>query len=131
METKVIAIKFFSYCSLLIAIIALIGNILSIYIFSRKKFKSTIFSSYFRYDILINLFYFFIPIDYFLEVSWNIKINLISYLICKLFRYYENLVTPISHYILAFISIDRYLTIVYPKKFLFKNKLSFHLSCCI
>ena len=63
-------------------------------------------------------------------MSWNIEIKLISDLACKLYRYYENLITPISHYILAFISIDRYLTIVYPKKYLFKNKISFHLRCC-
>ena len=131
MEAKEISVKFLRFCSLLVATIILIGNILCFYIFSRKKFKSTIFSSYFRYDLLINLFYLFLPIDYFLELSRNVETKLISDLACKMYRYYEDVVTPISHYILAAISIDRYLTIVYPKKYAFKNKVSFHLKCCI
>ena len=131
MGTKIIPNKLIAYCSLLIAIIALIGNILSFYIFSRKKFKNTIFSSHFWYDILINLFYLFLPIDFYLGLSWDIEINMISDLVCKLYYYYEDVVTPISHFILAFISIDRYLTIAHPKKYAFKNKISFHLKCCI
>ena len=131
MNFKYITLQVISYLRLLLILITLIGNVLSFYVFSRKKFKNTIFSSYFRYDIIINLFYLLNTIEYYLGLSWNIEIKLISDFVCKLYRYYENLVTPISHYILAFISIDRYLTIVYPKKYAFKNKLSFHLSCCI
>ena len=131
MNFKYSTLQIISYLRLLLILINLTGNVLNFYIFSRKKFENTIFSSYFRYDIIITLFYLLNNIDSYIVLTWNIEIKLISDLACKLYRYYENFVTPISHYILAFISIDRYLTIVYPKKFLFKNKISFHLKCCI
>jgi hypothetical protein len=50
---------------------------------------------------------------------------------CKFFRYYENSVTPMAHYVLAFVSIERFLTIVYPNQFRFKNKIKFQITLCL
>ena len=41
------------------------------------------------------------------------------------------MLTPIPHVILAFISIDRFLKIVHPRKFLLRNKTSFKYCFCL
>ena len=132
MDIKQFTLKLTAYGSLLIAIIAFIGNILSFYIFSRKKFKKTIFSFYFRVEIVFNFLYLLMPINNYLEKEWNIHFKTISNLTCKLRYYYGDLTTPISNFILAIVSIDRYLTIVYPKSFFsFRKNLSFKISSCL
>jgi hypothetical protein len=130
MEAKIFALKFLANCSLTVAIISLIANILSFYIFSRKKFKNTIFSFYFRVSILFYSLYLIILIDFYVSREWNIDFRIHSNWTCKLRYYYANVMTPIPHYIMAFVSIDRFLTIVHPTKFLFRNKISFKLGFC-
>ena len=131
MGAKIIAIKLIAYCSLLIAIIALIGNILSFYILMRKNFINTMFSFYFRVSIIFSILYLAILVDFYLEREWNIDFKTISSLTCKLRYYYADVLTPIPHVILAFISIDRFLKIVHPRKFLLRNKTSFKYCFCL
>ena len=114
-----------------ITLIGLITNSISFYIFSRKRFQNTIFSTYFRFLLLFQTLNLILPINKMLEWNFLIYLNRISKFFC-IFRYfyafynYSN-----ASWILVVISFDRYLSISYPTKFLIRKKQSFQLFICL
>ena len=120
-----------SILSIIIVFIALIGNMLSFYLFSKKKFKKTFFSFYFRVEIIFDSLFLLIAVNYSLENLFSIDFKILSNLTCKLYYYFADIVTPIGHWILVLVTIDRYLSIVSPSKFLFRNKKFFRLISCL
>jgi hypothetical protein len=123
-----------------ITLIGLITNSMSLIIFSRKRFRGTIFSTYFRIYLVIEITKLIFPINKMFELNLGMYFHLISDFCCKLRRFFSNCNFAITSSFLVVISIDRYLSIAYPTKFLFRKKGLFQLiisffiigvNCCI
>lgn len=114
-----------------ISAIGLVTNILSFIVFSRKKFKKTVFSIYFRFLIIFDTLALLVPINKFLELNLAIVISHNTTLLCKIRMYYEFVITPISSWILVVISLDRYLGIAYPFGFVMHKKSKFQIRVCL
>ena len=129
-ELKII-IKISYYLYPIIAVFGLIFNSIAFVVFSRKRFKSTVFCIYFRVLIIFDCLSQFLPINQFLEMNLDIYIKVMSNFLCK-FRYYYNYsIFPVSGWILAIVSIDRFLTISFPKKFPIRTKIWFQILVCV
>ena len=125
-------IKIISFLCPVITFIGLITNTFTLAIFSRKKFRKTIFSTYFRFYVAIQTLNLIMPINKFLEWNFDIFFSLFTDFTCKLTFYYSNTNHAIAGWLLMIISFDRYLSIVYPAKlFIFRKKSKIQISICI
>jgi hypothetical protein len=65
------------------------------------------------------------------ELNLNMYFTLISDFTCKLRKFFANSNFAITAWFFVIISLDRYISIAYPRRFLFKKKLSFQIiTCC-
>ena len=112
-------------------ILSFIANILALIVFSRKKFKNTIFSTYFRIESIYSMLTILIKIDYILLINSKYSFQMISNLTCKLYYFVETFIPATSNWILVLISLDRFVSIVLPTKFLFRKQLKFQLVTCL
>ena len=119
-----------TYTYLVISFIGFVSNILLLIIFSRKKFQNTVFSSYFRFITIFNLISMIMPVNKFFEFNLNIYFKDINDSLCKFRMLTFYVLFPIYCWGLVIISIDRYLSIAFPNKFIFKKKLSFQIQVC-
>ena len=114
-----------------LSLLGLITNTLSFYIFSRKSFKNTIFSIYFRFFLIDQILNLLMPINKMFELNFNLYFSRISNFTCKLRYFYGNVNYSISAWLLVLISFDRYLTISHPVKFLVRKRPILQiLACC-
>jgi hypothetical protein len=118
-------ITVYSYSA--IAFIGLLTNSLSFYIFSRKRFKNTIFSSYFRFYLVFQTLNLIFPINKIFEMNHASFFSNISNFTCgfRFFFVYVNF--AIAAWFLVIISFDRYLSICYPTKYLMRKKTIFQI----
>ena len=107
-----------------------IGNLTAMFMFSRKKYKNTIFSSYFRILTLIDVLVLLTRIDYFLKDNGKIALRMVSTFFCKSTMYIIYLTPSISSWIMVLISLDRFVSIVMPAKFLFRKQIKYQLLAC-
>ena len=115
----------------LISTISVIANILSFLTFSRKKFQNTVFSIYFRFSLFFDILSAItIPINKLLEFNFSIYFRDYNDSLCKFRYYFIYVLIPISGWILVIVSIDRFVNMAYPNRFLFKNKQSFQITVC-
>ncbi len=114
-----------------ITIIGLLSNLIAFVIFSRKKFKNTVFATYFRFLALFDTLSLLLPLNKYLELKLNIHIMDMSNLFCKLRIYLTYSIPPMSGYILVLISLDRWISISMPTKFLFRKKIIFQVGVTI
>jgi hypothetical protein len=104
-------------------IIGFYGNVISILIFTNKRFllqPTTMYLIASRILALIILFY--LPIILFPTIWTSNDAS------CKLFGGIMMIITQFQPWIISFYSVDRLISLVYPFKFLFKNKLRFQLA---
>ena len=111
----------------IIVLIGLITNSISFMIFSRKRFQNTIFSTYYRCLIICQTMNLILPINKMFESNLNLFLSRISNFVCKLRFFYPNVNLGSSAWLLVAISFDRYLSISYPTKFMFRKQNSFQL----
>ncbi len=119
------------YLNSFINIAGIFGNIITIIIFSRKKFQNTIFSTYFRILSLFSMLTLFIRIHETLKSNFGFKLIDESLIICKLVKYFSYFLPSINPWMFVTISIDRYLSIAKPTKILSRKKISFQIICSI
>jgi hypothetical protein len=106
-------------------------NGLTFAIYSRERFKNTIFSTYFRYLLFNDSLALLIAIDIFMYDVFNINLSTISHITCKLEEYFIYLVPTISAYISVAISVDRFMSVAYPMDFQLRKKPTFQLLICL
>jgi len=104
------------------------GNIMSFIVFSRKKFKNTIFETYYRWICILDIISFSYPInDYFYyeyeNYNWNI-------FFCDYLDFIMYAFPATAAWVLTIISFDRMINIVFPvyNSFIKKKKFQ-HISC--
>jgi hypothetical protein len=112
--------------------IGIIGNMISFQIFSRRRFNNTIFEIYHRYLIIIETLILQYVLFEFIVFSFKIEINSIfeCNLINAITDYYIYILSAFASWIMACISLDRSIRVIYPQKFSFKNKKLFQFCIC-
>ena len=125
--------KILVYSYPVIVLIGIITNSLSFIIFSRKRFQNTIFSTYFRCFIVFQtLSLIFLPINKMFELNLNIYFDSnVSNFICKLRYFYGYFNIANAAWFLVIISIDRWISISNPTKFMFRKKIRFQMATCL
>ena len=121
----------FVYTYPIISFVGLVTNTLSFVIFSHKKFQNTIFYIYFRFILFFDILCMMIPINKFFESNLNIYIRDMNDSLCKFRYYYIYVVYPISGWGLVIISIDRFVSIAYPSRYLIRKRTIFQILVCL
>ncbi len=80
----------------LVSLIGLVGNIVAFQVFSRKKFANTVFATYFRFLTITDTISLLLPLNKFLELNMNIRVQEISMISCKLKTYLTYVIPTIS-----------------------------------
>ncbi len=94
-----------------ICLLGMIGNMVSFIVFSRKKFKNTLFSIYFRFIIITDSFTLIFTIIDYLKYKHNIDIELKGEAFCKLTLYLIYAVAPLNGWVLVVVAFDRLINI--------------------
>jgi hypothetical protein len=112
---------------LLPQIVGLLFNIPTFIVFSRKKFQNTIFSTYFRYLCISDTITLLFRLEYLFNLkSFDHRSN--SIYSCKILGYFVYLIPSFSIWILVVISIDRFVSIAYPTRFLFRKLKKYQIT---
>jgi hypothetical protein len=131
-ETTHLVKKIVVYCIPVIILLGLIGNLISIIVFTRKKFQNTIFSTYYRFLVFIDsmalLFY---ASDKFMDIGFNLSIRGLNIHLCYFFKMSAYVFPSTSGWTLVIISLDRLISILYPAKLLFRKKKQFQMTVCL
>ena len=131
MDHQIIIIRILYYVYAVVCLIGLIGNMLALIVFSRKKFQNSIFSTYFRILTIFDLLTLLIRVDYFFGKFFNISLRNFTDWSCKLMYFLIYCIPAISSWMLCLISLDRYISIVKHNKFLFRKKTRNQLLACL
>ncbi len=107
-----------------------LGNVVSFLVFSRKKFKKTVFEVYYRVLSLVYIFGNSYAMFDFFSYKFNMNIQTVSLFSCKSNLYLIYLSGPLAAYILAAISVDRMINTVSPTRFLIRKNKKFQISYC-
>ena len=127
MSTLILLRKVIVYTFPVISFIGFITNIISFVIFSRKRFENTIFSTYFRFYLVFEIINPIFPINKMFELNFEMYFGLISDFCCKLRRFFSNFNSSNTPWFLVIISLDRFLSIAYPTRFLLRKKPIFQI----
>ena len=112
----------------LVALIGIIGNVLTIFIFGRKMLKKFSYSFYWKvlaYSDLVVLFHSF---RHWFKFILGVDIDTFSRLSCRFNEYQPYVASSVSLWLLALISLDRLVTVVYPKRFALIKRRSVQLT---
>jgi hypothetical protein len=130
-STKEVIEKAIHYFYLIIVIVGTVANALAFIVFSRKKFKNTVFSTYFRILLIIDTFgLLYLTLSKFLTFEFGIRLRNINAFLCRMTMPITYSIPPISSYITALISFDRWMSIAKPNVFPIRKKKKFQLNAC-
>ncbi len=107
---------------LVIIITGLVGNTFGLIVMRKKRLKMIGPAEMYKYLFVIGLINTLQPFKLYLN-SFGINLATLSDLSCRLFVFYTFTISPIAPMILAYISIERYISIKYMhKRFILRNK---------
>jgi hypothetical protein len=107
-----------------------IGNLLAFIVCSRPKLKNTVFSTYFRFRILIDSLNMFNGLNLFIQNEFNIWIEQNSNELCRLILVIFYMPAT-SGWIDTCISADRFISIKYQNWFITRKKRWFQTAVCV
>lgn len=106
-----------------LGIVGSIASLLTFCVFSRKRFQNLSFSFYAKIMSLSDLFVLVNSMRHWSKLILNFDINSISTILCKFAEYSAYCFSSISVWLLALITFDRFITIIYPTRYgIFKKK---------
>lgn len=106
-----------------IGLLGMIGNILSICVFSSKRLHTASYSFYFRIMAISDIFMLIHLFRHWMKIVLNYDLSVISLLICQLSEYQPHVAGHFSLILQTVILLDRLFTIVYHNRFaIFKRK---------
>ena len=112
----------FEYIRLIIGVIGFIGNVLSIIIFSRRSLSKYSYSFYSRAMAISDVFLAFCCLIDWIGYNFGAHLEALGPFFCKIFEFMAFYFAGFSIHMLTIISIDRMLTIVYHRRFLYTKK---------
>ena len=111
---------------LTIAIIGVLGNILSISVLSRKSLRKYSYSFYIRLMNAFDVYTLLYVLRHWFAFMLDSDLRFVSNLFCKLSEFSVYFTTGCSLFLLTVITIDRFVSIVFPKRFAIFQKRGFH-----
>lgn len=113
----------FQYIQIIIAIPGIIGNILIIFVFLRKRFRKYSYAFYSIVMACSDIVVLITSIRHWSAIILDANIDLVAPFFCTIGEYLPYVAGTISLWLLALISLDRFLTIVYSNRFgIFKKR---------
>ena len=109
----------------ILLVIGLMGNIMGLNVLRLKKLKKIGPMIVLKYLFLVDSIYLLTIITRYMNISFDMGLNVISSLSCKLYRYIGYSLDAISPWLLAYISFDRLLTVKYLNKITLLRKSNF------
>ena len=108
--------------AIVLTIVGIIGNLIVIFVFTRKNFRSIPMFNYYSIAILFETLQILPLLPYNFPNYFLINENKFS---CKFFQYYSYLTAQYTAWIGLVISIDRFISVKFSNKFAFRSKFSF------
>lgn len=112
----------FNYLLLNVILLGLVGNFFVFKIFTFTKLKKCPISIYFRAIAIFDSIMFIESVLYYAGVNFDFKVNDSSEFFCRYKIYFFFATGTISPWIMIVVSIDRFLSIAFPKRFLFMHR---------
>lgn len=114
--------------AIIITVIGFLGNSLIIYLLSQEEFRRvTLFRFYIMSAISDSIYVFFIwPFNF--QNAFGMNKNKFA---CRLYQYLQYLFYHLCSWIVVLTSIDRYVSVLHPRKFTLQNKLKYQLSAIL
>ena len=108
--------------------LGILGNLLSFVVYSRKRFRNTIFNIYFRLYVISDSIVLVQALDLGIMYAREIYVSDYSPFWCYFQGYLFYAACPISAHILVIFAADRYLSVQFPAKFGWRKKNIFQLA---
>ena len=112
----------FEYILLVIGIIGVIGNVFVIIVFSRKPLRKYAYSFYCLIMAISDICFLTYAFKDWTRYIYDVKLELVGTVVCKLLFLLPGYFDDFSAHLLTIISIDRMISIVYPKRFMVIKK---------
>lgn len=107
----------FHYLQIVISIIGIIGNVLNMIVFMRKRFANLSFSFYNKVLGVIDIIVLLHSFRHWAAYMFDSDIDLVSQFFCTIDEYQPLIASHCSLLLLTLISVDRLITIAYPNRF--------------
>ena len=114
----------------IISAIGTVGNIVAFIVFSRPRFRRTIFFYYFRVNLIVDLFVILNASIDFLNYQFNINVENFTIFLCNSRQYSVYFMAAFSSWLNVVIIFYRMTDVLYPTSFLFKHLPHFQLGVC-
>lgn len=103
----------FQNIQVIISILGIIANIVTFCVFCRKRLRTTSYSAYYRSVAILDCIVLTQALKYWLRANFNVDLNLVTYLFCKLSDYFTHASGVSSILLMSAILVDRLVTILY------------------
>ncbi len=120
----------FLWSFLVIFFLGILGNLLALIVFMRRKFRFTVFQIYFPVMLVCQSFEISYAVCDFLTYQYNLSVQLQSYFGCTILFYLIYAVSAANDWILVVVGFDRMCSILYPRKFWFRTNGQFQWLIC-
>ena len=116
------------FLALNLIIFGFVGNVLCYKVFSSTRLQNYPVSVYMRAISIFDSVMLINAIVYFMDQKFKLNLSLLSDFFCKFKFYFSYCNGPISPWIIVVVSLDRYLSIAFPKRFTLFMKSRFQIS---
>ena len=122
--TYTFSVKIVNYLLLTLVCFGFIGNFFIFQIYSNTSLRKYSISIYFRAIAIFDSLMLVNAIIYFLYINFNVDVAILNIVTCKLREYFVYVNGSISPWIVVVVSIDRFMSIRFPRRFplIFKFK---------
>jgi hypothetical protein len=118
-----------NYALILVILTGAVGNLVAFAVCSQTKLKPTVFSIYIRFRILVDTLNLLNGLNLFLKNEFDFWIERFSIDLCRLATFLSY-IPATSGWIDVFISIDRWISIKFPHRFLILKKSWLQIAVC-
>lgn len=115
----------------IVGILGIIGNILAFCVFSRTGFKKHSYSFYWRIMSICDIIVVLETFDNWANFILDANIQSISAFLCTINEFHTYVASKVSLWILSLISLDRFLVIIYPNRFMLFRRRRFQVTLVV
>ena len=116
---------------LVVSLVGIVGNMLSLVVFSRPKFANTIFSVYFRFSLLLDTYVIVNASIDFMNYQFQINMENFSVIVCRSRQYLVYAFSATSAWLSTIITFNRMIDVVYPTRYAIKKRKSCQIAACL
>lgn len=114
-----------------VIIFGIIGNVLTYRVLSSKKLQQYPISIYLQAVSIFDSIMILNALIYFVNQKYSWDLTLLSDFFCKMRNYFLYGTGPVSPWLMVVVSLDRFINIAFPKRFLFIRRFSLQITLII